>query len=134
MPEQPTTLLRDMIQEALDNGVSYRDLESRAVDPETGQTASRAVFHDTVSGKLDRMPRDYHLRAVAAALSVPYERVRQAAIAQWLPEEGARRRANEEREQTREELLRLRNEVTAALSRIDEIEGRRPAPKRPKTA
>jgi hypothetical protein len=133
MPEQSATL-RDMIQDALDNGVSYRDLESRAVDPETGETASRAVFHDTVSGKLKRMPFDYHLRAVAAALSVPFEQVRQAAIAQWLPQEGARRRANDEKEQTREELLRLRNEITAALNRIDESDGRRATAKRPKSA
>lgn len=84
MPEQSPTLLRDMIQEALDNGVTYRELEARAVDPQTGKTASRSVFFDTVSGKLDRMPYDYHLRAVATALRAPYETVRRAAIAQWL--------------------------------------------------
>jgi len=130
MPEQPTTLLRDMIQEALDNGVSYRDLESRAVDPETGETASRAVFHDTVSGKLKRMPFDYHLRAVAAALGVPYERVRQAAIAQWLPAEGERRRQATSRELQRIEELealanRLLREASSMRNQTRQVDGDR---------
>ncbi|HEV2342990.1 MAG TPA: hypothetical protein VGS97_02750 [Actinocrinis sp.] len=82
-----TSTLRDMIREALDNGATYRELEARAIDPVTGKTASRSVFIDTISGKLDRMPYEYHLRGVAAALRVPYERVRRAAINQWLPAE-----------------------------------------------
>ena len=90
MQEQSPTLLSDMIQEALDNGVTYRELEARAVDPQTGKTASRSVFFDTVSGKLDRMPYDYHLRAVATALQKPYDVVRRAAIAQWLGTDDAR--------------------------------------------
>jgi len=84
MPEQPPTL-RDMIQEALDNGAKYRELEARAIDPVTHRTASRSIFFDTVTDKLDRMPYAHHLRAIAVALGVPYERVRQAAILQWVP-------------------------------------------------
>lgn len=85
MHEQSPTLLRDMIQEALDNGTTYRELESRAIDPVSGKTASRSVFFDTVSGKLDRMPYEHHLRAIATALRQSYDSVRRAAIAQWLP-------------------------------------------------
>jgi hypothetical protein len=89
MPEQPPTL-RDMIQEALDDGAKYRELEARAIDPVTHRTASRSIFFDTVTGKLDRMPYAHHLRAMAVSLRLPYERVRQAAIQQWVPpEEGA---------------------------------------------
>lgn len=125
MPEQSATL-RDMIQAALDNGVTYRQLETRAVDPETGQTASRAVFFDTVSGKLDRMPREHHLRAVAAALGVPYERVRHAAIEQWIPAEGRARTSRDDRaemvadvERLLEQARRLQEEAAALNDRLD---------------
>ncbi len=84
MPEQPPTL-RDMINDALAKGITYRQLEARAVDPETQRRASRSIFNDIATSKLDRMPHVDHLRAIAVALGVPYERVRQAAIRQWLP-------------------------------------------------
>lgn len=84
MPEQAPTL-RELIQEVLNSGVTYRQLEDRAVDDETGKRASRSIFFDIANGKLDRMPYEHHLRAIAAGLRAPYESVRRAAIAQWLP-------------------------------------------------
>lgn len=84
MPEQSPTL-RDMINAEHDRGTSWRELSSRAVDPVTKQTASPSIVRDIALGELDRMPRDYHLRAIAVALHVPYEKVRQAAIDQWVP-------------------------------------------------
>lgn len=84
MPEQTPTL-RELIQEVLNSGVTYRQLEERAVDEETGKRASRSIFFDIATGKLDRMPYEHHLRAIAAGLHAPYESVRRAAIAQWLP-------------------------------------------------
>jgi len=131
MPEQSPTL-RDMIQEALDSGVSYRQLERRAVDPETGETASRAIFLDTISGKLDRMPREVHLRAVAAALGIPYKRVREAAIEQWLPAEGRPRDAAREElratiQRLQDQARQLQQEAAALTERIDR-------PERPKSA
>lgn len=134
MPEQSPTL-RDMIQEALDNGVTYRELEARATDPQTGKTASRSIFFDTVNGKLDRMPYEHHLRAVAAALRKPYDTVRRAAIAQWLPPAGASSEMgspdSEDLEAKIDRLLeqvhRLQGEAAAIDARIDRTE-------RPKSA
>ena len=84
MPEQAPTL-RELVQEVLNSGVTYRQLEERAVDDQSGKRASRSIFFDIASGKLDRMPYEHHLRAIAAGLRAPYESVRRAAIAQWLP-------------------------------------------------
>lgn len=86
MPEQAPTL-RDMIKASVDRGLTYEQLSKRAVDEETGRRASPALLNNIANDKVDRMPYDYHLRAIALGLGVPYERVRQAAIAQWLPPE-----------------------------------------------
>lgn len=86
MPSSPPTL-RDMIQTALDGGRTYEQLAAAAVDERTGKRMSRAQINNVVTGKVDRLPYDYHLRALAAALKKPYESVRQAAIRQWLPAE-----------------------------------------------
>jgi len=118
MPEQAPTL-RDMINDALTSGVTYRQLESRAVDPQSGKSASRAVFNDIVLGKIDRMPYDYHLRAIAAGLGVPYERVRQAAIRQWVPpEDGA---VDEMPADSRSELIAEYERLRAAI--LEEARG-----------
>lgn len=117
---QPT--LRDMIQEALDNGATYRELEARAIDPVTGNTASRSVFFDTVNSKLDRMPYEHHLRAIAAGLRVPYERVRQAAIRQWVPpEDGTATSIDDEDDRARliEEIKRLQGIADDVLARVE---------------
>jgi len=126
MPEQPPTL-RDMIQNALDDGAKYRELEARAIDPVTHRTASRSIFFDTVNGKLDRMPYAHHLRAIAVSLRVPYERVRQAAIQQWVPPENGSTAADipeDRRAQLIAELEQLRNIADRALR---EAEGDTPA-------
>jgi hypothetical protein len=85
MPEQAATL-RDMIQAARTSGDTYRSLSARAIDPLTGTPLGKDTFNKIVTGRVARMPSDSQLRAIAAALRAPYESVRQAAIAQWLPE------------------------------------------------
>jgi hypothetical protein len=115
MPEQPPTL-RDMINAEHERGTTYRELGSRAVDPETHKKASGSTFYDIATGRLDRMPQDYRLRAIAAALKVPYERVRQAAIAQWVPAGDP----NEERRHQLAEAERLREIADEARARADE--------------
>lgn len=86
MPEQSPTL-RDMIKAAVDSGLTYAQLSKRSIDAETGEKASSAFLNNIVNNNVDRMPYDYHLRAIAAGLRAPYEAVRQAAIAQWVPAE-----------------------------------------------
>lgn len=88
MPSSTPTL-RDMVQDALDRGQTYKQLAERAVDPETSQRASPALLNDIVRGNVTRAPTVAHLRAIAAALAKPYEAVRRAAIAQWLPADEA---------------------------------------------
>lgn len=84
MPEQTPTL-RELIQEALDNGVTLRELADRAIDPRTAETLGKDTINKIVLGRINRVPLEGHLRAIANALRVPYERVRRAAIAEWLP-------------------------------------------------
>lgn len=120
MPEQPPTL-RDMINHAVDEGTTYRELEARALDPESGKRASRAIFNDIANGKVDRIPYDYHLRAIAAALRLPYERIREAAINEWLPGADAVDSSAEtaDRDELIEELRRLRDRTDRALARLE---------------
>lgn len=125
--------LRAMLQQAVDRGDSLRDLQARAVDPQSGETAGKDLIASIVNGTANRIPVERHLRALAAALAVPYERVRQAAIAQWLPGEAAPEQESADREQMRDELIELRNELTAALDRIDKLKAPRRA-ERPKSA
>lgn len=81
MPDDLSALVRA----ALDTDASLRDLEKRAIDPLTGQRARKDLIRKLAANEVDRMPYDYHLRAVAAALNLPYKRIREAAVAQWLP-------------------------------------------------
>jgi hypothetical protein len=86
VPEQPPTL-RDMIQEALDSGDNLRTLAAKAIDPATGETVGKDTINKIRHGTAPRMPEDGKLRAIAAALRAPYDSVRQAAMAQWFPDE-----------------------------------------------
>lgn len=147
MPEQSPTL-RDMINAALADGTTYRELEARAIDKQTGKRASRSIFFDIATGKLDRMPYEHHLRAIAAALRTPYAAVRQAAITQYLPSDAdttpSEPMTDAERQELRAEILRLRAEaertsamtdeaLAQALARIDRQTGERHEPQ-PKSA
>jgi hypothetical protein len=116
MPASPPTL-RDMIEEARDRGRTYEQLEAIAIDAQTGERASRSLLNNIVLGKVDRMPYDYHLRGIAVALGKPYEAVRRAAIAQWLPADSAT-----DPEAIREEVIgearRLRDLADETLDRL----------------
>ena len=83
MPSSPPTL-RDMIQAALQRGQTYEQLAAAAVDERTGKRMSRAQINNIGIGRVDRMPYDYHLRALAVALRKPDGDVFVAAIRQWL--------------------------------------------------
>lgn len=108
-----TPTLRDMVLAALNAGQTLDDLEDRAVDPQTGErSGSRSFFSRLKNGGVDRMPKPGHLRGIAAALGRPYEEVRQAAIAQWLPAEDAAAADNgallREAERLADEVAKLR--------------------------
>lgn len=86
MPEQDPTL-RDMIRAANASGLTYERIAKNAIDPETGHKASAGHINDIARGAVNRLPETKNLRAIAVGLGVPYERVRQAAIREWLPPE-----------------------------------------------
>lgn len=77
-------LLKDLIKHAAETR-GYRDLADEAVDPETGTQASLRYLNRLGRGAVDRIPAAPHLRAIAAALNVPYETVWWAAVDQWMP-------------------------------------------------
>lgn len=117
MPEQFTTL-RDMIQEARDRGASLRDLQARAIDPQTRKTVGKDFIRDLGRGEVSRLPTPEQLRGVAAALGLPYERIREAAIAQWLPPSDEDENERLRLEQLAE-LKRMRDEADAAIFRLE---------------
>lgn len=120
MPQQQPTL-RDMILKAVASGTSYKQLAESATDPETGKVASHSFLNDLANGNVNRIPEPKNLRAIAAGLGVPYERVRKAAIAQWLPPTSdADIDTDAEREAQIAELKRLRAEIDAVLKRKED--------------
>jgi transcriptional regulator with XRE-family HTH domain len=108
MPGSTPTLLRDMVKDALASGRTYRQLAERAVDPETKQTASFALLNDIARGNVNRAPSVAHLRAIAVALDQPFEKVRQAAIDEYLPEKIDTRALLEQADQLEAEAERLK--------------------------
>ena len=121
MPEQPPTL-RELINEAVSSGITFAQLAERTADPTTGKLrASGGYINRIANGKVSQMPVEAHVRALADALRIPYERVRQAAIAQWLPAA-----PDEEAERERLELLaeakRLRDQAAAIEARLERQE------------
>lgn len=121
MPEQPT--LSDMIKKEVDKGVTYAELEKRAADPTTGATRiSDSQINRYALGTATRMPTEEQARGLAAALRLPYEHVRQAAISQWLPA-ADEAEAERERQEQLAELRRLRAQADAAIAKLEQQDG-----------
>lgn len=84
MPATPLDALSQLVQDALDSGTSLRRLGDRAIDPETGEKISWQYFQKLVKNPPASPPDPVQMRALAAALGVPYRRVQVAAAKQWL--------------------------------------------------
>lgn len=113
-----TPTLSDMVKEALDRH-TLDQLTARAIDPETGETASRGLIYDLSRNAVNRMPTVEHRRAVAAAIGKPYEVVRRAAIAQWAPPESGEIDTEailERADRLADEVARLREEIERSRS------------------
>ncbi|MEV4784089.1 hypothetical protein AB0K53_01295 [Streptomyces tuirus] len=76
--------LSQLIQEALDKGESYGRLADKAVDPETGETVSKPYLQRVVKNPPANPPTVPMMRAIAATLGKPFERVQEATARQWL--------------------------------------------------
>lgn len=79
-----TAPLSDLIQAALDGGMSLRDLGKAAVDPETREAVSWQYFQKLLKNPPASAPNLVALRAIAAALGKSEQRVVAAAAEQWL--------------------------------------------------
>ena len=80
----PLGALSQLVQDALDSGISLRRLGERATDPETGESISWQYFQKLVKNPPASPPDPVQMRALAAALSRPYRRIQEAAAKQWL--------------------------------------------------
>lgn len=80
----PIGPLSQLIQKALDDGKSLRELGKAAVDPETGEHISWQYFQKLVKNPPASAPDPMQMRAIAAALGKPERRVKEAVAEQWL--------------------------------------------------
>lgn len=120
MPEQSPTL-RDMIKDYKErSGLTYEQIAERAIDPVTSEPASGPFINNIALGNVARIPVPYHLRAIAAALEVPYGVVRAAAINQWLPAEEAPEEAEADRQEMIRDLLALKAQAKEAQAKAEE--------------
>jgi transcriptional regulator with XRE-family HTH domain len=117
-----TPTLRDMVIQAR-RSLTLDQLAERAYDPESGETASRGLLYDLERGAVNRPPVG-RLHAIAAALGKPYEVVRQAAIAQWLPAEDA----HAEQSPAEREILEKVDRAAAELQELSRMLGGKPGP------
>lgn len=81
MTSDPETLTQ-LVVAALEGGLTYRALESRAVDPETGYKPSRATLWKVAKGQ-EIILTPKLVQAVAAAIGVSPERAQRAAAVQY---------------------------------------------------
>ncbi|WP_406398753.1 helix-turn-helix domain-containing protein [Streptomyces uncialis] len=82
--EQRTDFADLVRQRRAELGISLRELEGRAVDPETGERAKFGWISKVENGKSTDAPTREILRALAVGLGLPILILQQAAAAQYL--------------------------------------------------
>jgi hypothetical protein len=80
----PIGALSQLIQEALDKGGSYGKLAEGAIDPQTGETVSKAYLQRIVKNPPANPPNPAQMGAIAAALGKPLRHIKEATAKQWL--------------------------------------------------
>ncbi|MFF4791923.1 hypothetical protein ACFY2M_19640 [Streptomyces sp. NPDC001276] len=80
----PTGPLSQLIQAALDDGKSLRDLGKVAIDPKSGTKISWQYFQKLVKNPPASAPSPVQIGAIAAALGKPERRIKEAVAEQWL--------------------------------------------------
>lgn len=76
--------LSQLVQDALDNGLSLRRLGELAVDHETGERISWQYFQKLVKNPPASAPNPSQMRAIASALGKSERRIKEAVAKQWL--------------------------------------------------
>lgn len=82
MTSEPETLTQ-LVVAALANGLTYRALELKAVDPDTGERVGRTTLWKVSKGQ-DIQVTPSVVRAVAASIGVSPHRAQRAAAAQYI--------------------------------------------------
>jgi hypothetical protein len=80
----PTGALSQLVQGALDEGKSLRDLGKAAIDSKTGTKISWQYFQKLVKNPPASAPSPTQIGAIAAALGKSEQRIKEAAAEQWL--------------------------------------------------
>lgn len=80
----PMAALSQLVQDALDSGLSLRRLGELAIDRETGETISWQYFQKLVKNPPASAPNPSQMRAIASALGKSERRIKEAVAKQWL--------------------------------------------------
>lgn len=76
--------LSRLIREANDAGMSYQQMATKAVDPETGEQVSKAYLQKLATNVITVAPSANRLKAIAVALGRPVSVIQRAAAIQFL--------------------------------------------------
>lgn len=88
--DEPRDDLGRFVRDAMTRqGLSYRRVAVRAVDPGSGQRLGFQWIGKLAAGGLPKAPDPWQLRALAAGLGVPVDLVKELAARQWLDYEVA---------------------------------------------
>ncbi|MFK0045457.1 hypothetical protein ACIQU4_15290 [Streptomyces sp. NPDC090741] len=83
-PSPALGALSRLIQDALNEGLSYKQLADRSVDAQTGTTVVKQYLNKLVINPPASPPSPAQLRAIAVGLRKTERRVKEAAAQQWL--------------------------------------------------
>lgn len=81
--QDPRDDLSRYVRQRNDDGLSYRRMALRAVDPTTERTLGFRWLSKLAAREIAKAPEPWQLRAVATALEVPVEVVQELAARQW---------------------------------------------------
>ncbi|MGW5175837.1 helix-turn-helix domain-containing protein [Streptomyces sp. NPDC004082] len=84
MAEQRTDFSQVVRDRRAELGISLRELEARAIDPDTGEQARFGWISKVEKGRSVDAPSPEVLRALAAGLGLPLRVLQEAAAAQFL--------------------------------------------------
>ncbi|TDC79741.1 hypothetical protein [Actinomadura sp. 7K507] len=83
-PRPAQLALSQFVHERNEQGLSYRRMAVRAIDPVTEQHLGFQWISKLAAGQVAKAPEPWQMRALAAAMDVPEDMVKTLAARQWL--------------------------------------------------
>ncbi|MFE3487514.1 hypothetical protein [Streptomyces griseus] len=80
----PAGALSRLIQEVQEGGISYGEMATKAIDPETGTRLAKQAIQKLVKTPPVNPPLPPALQALANGTGLPLRRIAEAAAEQWL--------------------------------------------------